>query len=140
MHVALIINPGSGSIDDPEDVVALLRDAGADEVTTFALGEEAAAAGSGADRLVVAGGDGTIAPSALAAADAGVPLGVLPAGTANDFARALGLPLDLGRAAAVALEPRRRVPSRCASPPTAGRSSTPRTPGSRSARPARRAD
>ena len=104
MRVALIINPGSGSIDDPQDVVALLRDAGADEVTTFALGEEAAAAGSGADRLLVAGGDGTIAPIALAAADAGVPLGVLPAGTANDFARALGLPLDLTSAARVALE------------------------------------
>lgn len=105
MRVALIINPASGAIRDPADIVALLRSAGATEVRSFALGEEEAAARSGADRMVVAGGDGTIGPSALAAADGGVPLAVLPAGTANDFARALGLPLDLEQAARVALSP-----------------------------------
>jgi len=103
MRTALVVNPGSGSIDDPQDVVELLREHGASEVLRFACGEEAAAVASGADRLVVAGGDGTIAPSARAAADAGMPMGVLPAGTANDFARALGIPLDLHAAARVAL-------------------------------------
>jgi diacylglycerol kinase family enzyme len=52
------------------------------------------------DRIVVAGGDGTIAPVAALAGRLGVPLGVIPAGTANDFARANGLPAD-HRAAAV---------------------------------------
>lgn len=103
MRTALVVNPGSGSIDDPQDVVTLLREHGASEVLRFACGEEEAAVASGASRLVVAGGDGTVAPSARAAADAGMPMAVLPAGTANDFARALGIPLDLGEAAAVAM-------------------------------------
>lgn len=109
MRTALLLNPGSGSIDDPRDVIALLRDAGADEVLRFACGEEDAAVASGADRLVVAGGDGTVAPSARAAADAGMPLAVLPAGTANDFARALGIPLDLQEAARLAVDPDART-------------------------------
>lgn len=61
-------------------------------VSVFEQGEAEAAAGSGAERLVVAGGDGSIAPVAAAAGAAGVALAVIPAGTANDFARGLGLP------------------------------------------------
>jgi diacylglycerol kinase (ATP) len=47
------------------------------------------------DRVVIAGGDGTIhtAVQVLAATD--VALGILPQGTANNFASALRLPLDL---------------------------------------------
>ena len=53
------------------------------------------------DRIAVAGGDGTIGPVAELAGALGVPLAVIPAGTANDFARANGIPLDVdaGRAA-----------------------------------------
>ena len=42
------------------------------------------------DVVVVSGGDGTIAQGAEMAADRGVPLAVIPTGTANDFARAAG--------------------------------------------------
>ena len=55
------------------------------------------------DRIAVAGGDGSIAPVAELAGRLGVPLAVIPAGTANDFARAHGLPLDLDAAAQLAL-------------------------------------
>lgn len=49
--------------------------------------------------VVVCGGDGTVAtalPSVVALAEAGrpVPLGILPAGTGNDFAGDLGVPRD----------------------------------------------
>src|SRR6478752_1873133 len=55
----------------------------------------------GVDALVVVGGDGMVhlALNAIAGAGAGagarrrVPLGIIPAGTGNDTARALGLPL-----------------------------------------------
>ncbi len=57
------------------------------------------------DRIVVAGGDGSIGLTALIAAEMRVPLAVLAAGTANDFARALGLPLELERACALARDP-----------------------------------
>jgi YegS/Rv2252/BmrU family lipid kinase len=55
----------------------------------------------GADRIVVGGGDGTLSTAAGVIAGTGAALGVLPLGTANDFARTLGIPGDLGRAAAV---------------------------------------
>ena len=45
----------------------------------------------GAEVLGVAGGDGTVATVAGVAADAGLPLVVVPAGTRNHFARDLGL-------------------------------------------------
>ena len=48
----------------------------------------------------MAGGDGTIGGVAELAGGLDVPLAVIPAGTANDFARANGIPLDRrGRAA-----------------------------------------
>jgi diacylglycerol kinase family enzyme len=45
--------------------------------------------------IIVGGGDGTISSVAPHCCYAGVALGLLPLGTANGFARALGIPLDL---------------------------------------------
>lgn len=44
--------------------------------------------------LVVVGGDGTVSLGAEIVADSPVRLGIVPAGSGNDFARALGLPLN----------------------------------------------
>ena len=46
------------------------------------------------DRLIVAGGDGTLHRLAPWCVQRRCVLGVLPAGTGNDFARGLGIPLD----------------------------------------------
>lgn len=46
-------------------------------------------------RVVLGGGDGTLACLLDAVLDTGATLGVLPMGTANDFARSLELPLDV---------------------------------------------
>ncbi|RLV47774.1 lipid kinase [Nocardioides mangrovicus] len=54
--------------------------------------------GQQVDLLVVGGGDGTISCAADHVAGTAVTLGVLPLGTANDFARTLQLPTDLGSA------------------------------------------
>ena len=99
--IALIVNPESGAGSDPEVIAALLREYGA-EVSLFGPDDAAAAAGSGADRIAVASGDGGLAPAAAAAARAGVPLAVIPVGTANDFARGQGLPAGLHSAARLA--------------------------------------
>lgn len=48
--------------------------------------------GEGVDLVVAAGGDGTIAGVAGGLVDTGAPLGVLPLGTGNVFARELGIP------------------------------------------------
>lgn len=51
--------------------------------------------------LVAAGGDGTISAVAGAIAGSSVPLGVIPLGTLNHFAKDLGIPMDLRKAAEV---------------------------------------
>lgn len=99
--VALLANPESGS-GDANAVAGLLRSAGA-TVEELALDEADRAAGLAVDRLVVAGGDGSIGRAAAAAVEADVPLAVVPTGTANDFARALQLPGDIEAALRLAL-------------------------------------
>ena len=47
------------------------------------------------DVILAAGGDGTISTAARAAFRCGKPLAILPAGTMNLFARAMGMPMDL---------------------------------------------
>ena len=98
MRLALVANVKSGRGLDPAWLAALL---GGAEV--FGLDELARIAD--VDRIVVSGGDGTIAPVAERAGALGVPLAVIPGGTANDFARANGIPSDPRR-------PRPRWPSR----------------------------
>lgn len=90
MRIALLTNPGSGS-GDAGNVAELLRGHRA-TVESFGLDALGDALASGPERVVVAGGDGSLGPAAEAAASANVPLAVVPAGTANDFVRALQLP------------------------------------------------
>lgn len=52
-----------------------------------------AAMAAGCSAVAVCGGDGAVAAALPALAGSSVPLGVLPGGSGNDFARALGLPV-----------------------------------------------
>ena len=98
--LALLTNPAAGS-GESRRVADLLR-AEVSAVRVFEVGQVGEAVAWRPSRIVVAGGDGSIAPAAEAAAGAGVPLAVVPVGTANDFARALDLPGDLGAACRLA--------------------------------------
>jgi diacylglycerol kinase (ATP) len=116
VHVVLCANPASGGgSSSPDALAARLREHGATvrQRSIEDLGDPAEAVDparavallDGAERLVVAGGDGSIGLAASAAAAAGVPLAVLATGTANDFARALELPEDPDAACALAADP-----------------------------------
>ncbi len=113
MRLALVVNAGSGGGLETAAVAAMLRERGA-QVTGFDLdaltGHDPAlaAAVAASERLVVAGGDGTIGLGAVAARDGGAVLAVLPAGTANDFARHAELPTELEEAVALAADPAAR--------------------------------
>ncbi|GEK81227.1 diacylglycerol/lipid kinase family protein [Agrococcus baldri] len=105
--LAVIGNPAARGFDRAVD--ALLREAaatGADArvlPTTIAEpgGPQARAAlEQGADAVVAVGGDGTVREIVAVLASSGTPLGIMPAGTANLFARNLELPLRDAAAAA----------------------------------------
>ncbi|MGW4366822.1 YegS/Rv2252/BmrU family lipid kinase [Nocardia takedensis] len=67
-------------------------------------------AGRRPDAVICVGGDGLINVTLDALANTGVPLGLIPSGTGNDLARALGVPTDDPVAAAeVVLAGRTRV-------------------------------
>lgn len=85
-----------------------LRHAGVTIASAHALRDPAtlpglmrAAVASGVRMVIVGGGDGTISGAVDHLAGTDIVFGVLPLGTANSFARTLGLPLDLAGAVAV---------------------------------------
>lgn len=60
---------------------------------------------AGAERIAVCGGDGTVAEVAGTLAHSGVPLALLPGGSANILARELHIPRRLEAAVALLVEP-----------------------------------
>jgi diacylglycerol kinase (ATP) len=63
----------------------------------------------GAELVFVWGGDGMVQRCADVMAGSGVPLAVIPAGTANLLAGNLGIPADIDRAVEIGLDGRRRL-------------------------------
>lgn len=112
MRIAVIVNPNAGGLiggAGAETLEDRFADAGIDAVIAPDGGrplEEriAAAAASGVDAVVVAGGDGTIASAAQALAGTETAFGILPLGTMNMLARDIGIPLDLAAAVAALAE------------------------------------
>jgi YegS/Rv2252/BmrU family lipid kinase len=121
VRLALVANPKSGTAPPPERLAELLsadgaivgvtaiqdlasEDGGLDTAGLAAARAQLSAAGA-PDRIVVAGGDGSIGLTALIAAHMKLPLAVVATGTANDFARSQGVPLDVEAACALARDP-----------------------------------
>ena len=118
MKLRVIINRGGGSFaDDKVERLRPLFEAHRIDAKILAVdpgdldrhcGEVAKE--HGVDALVAAGGDGTIRTAAAAVAGTDMPLGILPLGTLNHFAKDAGIPLDLEEAvAAIAGGRTRRV-------------------------------
>ena len=108
--VAVILNPRAGHGADEErqrEITDLFATLGR-QATVFVpaegqdIAERArAAVQAGCRVLVAAGGDGTVNAVASAVVGRETPLGVLPVGTLNHFAKDVGIPLDLPAAVRV---------------------------------------
>lgn len=116
----LILNGKSAQLPGVREAVIARRAAGGDlEVrVTWEAGDAARlaeeAAREGVDRVIAGGGDGTINEVVnglmRVAAERRPVLGLLPLGSANDFAASLGLPLACAPALAAALDlPAQRI-------------------------------
>ena len=104
---------GRGNIDqDVEEICTIFRDRGyAIKPQAIDFGANPYDGNESIDLMVVAGGDGTVnfAVNKMCAKGLNIPLGVIPAGTANDFAGALGMSrnkLDAARQIAEGVEQR----------------------------------
>jgi diacylglycerol kinase (ATP) len=99
MRVAVIHNPSAGAVRyGPQELLAAIRRAGHETVyrSTRTKGWRTALESPGSfDLVVAAGGDGTVDKVGVAMAGRGVPMAILPLGTANNIARALGLSSDV---------------------------------------------
>jgi diacylglycerol kinase family enzyme len=111
MRITVLLNAASGTGAAPAaraEIERLLAEAGHQARVELATGERLPelarkAVEGGADAVLAGGGDGTISGVAGALAGTEVPLGVLPLGTLNHFARDLGIPLGLPDAIGVIL-------------------------------------
>lgn len=108
--IVVVLNPASGMTRRPdlrEAVAELFRGAGM-EASIFELPDSAALPDTvrtvldeHPEAVVVGGGDGTVSAFAAALAGTSIPLGVLPLGTLNHFAKDAGIPADLEKAVAI---------------------------------------
>jgi diacylglycerol kinase (ATP) len=110
VRVALIANGAKLRASQEDRIQALLERAAPGSIClrTNAAGETGMlvreALKGGAQRILVAGGDGTIHEAANALIGRPAELAVLPAGSGNDYARTLGVPASLDEAVRYAIE------------------------------------
>ena len=106
-------NAGAAARRHYHRILALLKDLGASlecvETSRHGEGKRAAAQAAVSGRfdvIVAAGGDGTVHDVAAGLLGTPVPLGMIPTGTANVFAREVGLPRSPERVAATLMNGR----------------------------------
>ena len=79
LHV-VFTQPTVDPADQAKKIIAQIQDSQEEDGSSF---------------IIASGGDGTVSAIAGATIETGIPLGVIPRGTANAFAVALGLPTNL---------------------------------------------
>lgn len=115
MTIVVIINKNAGSVSgadneySPENITKIFQELNVHAEVHKVEGERLSemanlSAKSGVDAVIAAGGDGTVNCIASALVDSDIPLGVLPSGTLNHFAKDLGIPLSIVEAAKVISE------------------------------------
>jgi diacylglycerol kinase (ATP) len=109
-HIVLVVHGARADRPDFRHMVSWVRERGhrVDVRVTFERGDATAfateAAASGADVVGAVGGDGTLNEVVNGLDGYDTPLGLVPAGTANDFAQQVGIPPDADHAMDVILQ------------------------------------
>lgn len=106
IKLLFIVNPGSGSDDtDYEKEINAFFEASAHDAEVYLLPKNCstdkireAIEKSKADRVIAVGGDGTLKLVAECLNGKNIPIGIIPAGSANGMAKELGIPQDLQEA------------------------------------------
>lgn len=105
-NVKFIYNPYSGEnliLDKIDKIIQLHQEAGY-SIIPYRISKDSDVSEAFEDfkrnnfsYILIAGGDGTIdcVVNAMAKLGISVPIGIIPVGTANDFAKFLGMPLDI---------------------------------------------
>ena len=104
VRIPAIVNVSSGTADEARAALGDHERFDVHEVEPDALASTVRAlVGNGASRVLVAGGDGTIATAAATLLETKAELAVLPGGTLNHFARDLGISTVAAEAIALAV-------------------------------------
>jgi diacylglycerol kinase (ATP) len=115
-RIALVVNPAARQGHDRDTIDAVARALGERFAVDLVMPPSAEAveqsvctARTSHDAIVVAGGDGTINRAVNGLAGSTLPLGIIPMGTGNDFARACGIPVPPADAVRRILDGRTRA-------------------------------
>lgn len=109
--ILFIVNPGSGNkdVDYKKEIKAFFKSKD-EELDIYQLPENCSLAKiksaiekSAADRVIAVGGDGTLKLVAECLLETKMPIGIIPAGSANGMAKELGIPLELNEALELAI-------------------------------------
>lgn len=103
MKLLFVINPGSGSHDlNLKEVISAHFSSKDITIELFELPKDCSLKNikekinqEKADRVVAVGGDGTLKLVAECLLNTGIPIGIIPAGSANGMAKELGIPTDI---------------------------------------------
>lgn len=101
----LIVNPHARRGGDPVNAAERLRELGLDVLEASCEHEKPAELirrhAAEVDVAVIGGGDGTLSAGVAGIVETGLPLGILPLGTANNVARTLDIPNDIEEACGI---------------------------------------
>ena len=109
-YLALVLHGARADRPEVRHLVSWVRDKGhlVDVHVTWELGDATMmasdAARRGVDTVIAAGGDGTLNEVVNGLDGFDTPLGIVPLGTANDFAKQVGIPSDADHAMDVILQ------------------------------------
>jgi diacylglycerol kinase (ATP) len=106
VKILFIVNPGAGNEGlNFSELITEYFESSEHEAQIYKLPQDCnlkqlktEIAGSGADRVIAVGGDGTLKLVSECLLQSGTPIGIIPAGSANGMAKELKIPLTLNEA------------------------------------------